>query len=289
MTKAEQIFLKLGVIGDPILQSPSPSMFNPALAELGLAGQYQHYHVRENELAAFVLRLRQKEIQGINVTIPHKQTIIPLLDALTPEAKSIGAVNTVYFQNDQLIGHNTDAGGFWQSLQQHGLSDLSQQRVVLLGAGGACLAVGHTLLEHGLQTLTICNRDAMRAAVLAKSWQEKFPTAQITTADWQKFLAAGDESTTLCINTTSLGLKTASPWPGLEFLKSFPKQCVLIDIVANPIMTPLLLAAEQHGLQIIAGWEMLLYQAVLAFHKFTGQNAPQTLMQQALLQALEPV
>lgn len=280
--------LQLGVIGDPISQSVSPAMFNPALAELGIAGHYQHYHVQKHELGDFILRLRNHEIHGINVTIPHKQNIIPLLDVLTLEAQSIDAVNTVYWQDGKLTGHNTDGAGFWLSLQRHAFKDLSQQHVVLLGAGGASLAVGYTLLQHGLASLVICNRHHDRAKSLAERWQRKFPKAHINVVEWQKFLQQGDGQANLVINTTSLGLTQQNVWPSFEFLKFLQGSCVVSDIVANPIATPLLLATQQHGLMTIAGWEMLLYQAVLAFQKFTGQNAPQALMQQHLLQILTP-
>lgn len=286
MTQGSTQFLKLGVIGDPVSQSPSPDMFNAALQELGILGIYHHYHVTTSELEEFVLKLRHHEIDGINITIPHKQAIIPFLDTLTHEAQKIGAVNTVYRSNGQLIGHNTDGDGFWMSLQKHLSSNLSHEHVWLLGAGGASMAIGYTLLNKGLNHLTVCNRSLENSKELVTKWQTQFPKAAIQTHDWNDFLLKGDTQATLLINTTSLGLKSQNPWPKLNFLQHLPKTQTVCDIVANPIATELLQNAENLGFKTVAGWEMLLNQAVLAFHKFTNQNAPQACMQTALLRAL---
>lgn len=280
--------LQLGVIGDPVDQSPSPAMFNPALQELGIAGDYKHYHVKPADLESFFRRMRAGEIHGVNVTIPHKQAVIPFLDELTPEAKAIGAVNTIYFENEKLMGHNTDGAGYVQSLKNHLEEPLEELGVVVVGAGGASRAICYNLLKEDVGELLLVNRDAQKGLALVEHLRTLFPAQSFSLSqqNWEPFLQNGWALADVLINTTSLGLKNENPWPTLDFVAKLPKHCTVSDIVANPRETQLLNDAKSSGLRTIEGWEMLLNQALLAFEKFTQKKAPAPIMEQALLKSL---
>ncbi len=276
-------FLQLGVIGDPVAHSDSPEMFNPALQALRINGHYDRYHVTARDLPAFFARLRNQDIHGVNVTLPHKQAVIPLLDDLTGTATNIGAVNTIYRHNDKLIGDNTDGEGFWRGLA--GLQPTAHDAIILIGVGGAARAIGYTLLQKGATRLTLVNRDAAKAQSLREDWQRQFPNARLNVLPWDVFLQNGTDGA-LLVNATALGLNNQNPWPDLAFLKTLPRTALVTDIVAKPVSTQLLIAASALNLKTCPGWPMLLHQAELAFARFTGQPAPLDVMKDALLRQL---
>src|SRR3954449_8966335 len=162
---------RLGVVGYPIEHSISPALHQAALDRLGIDARYERWSVAPADLAAWVAGLRAPDVLGANVTIPHKETIMPLLDGLDGSAREIGAVNTVLKQDGRLIGANTDAAGFGRALADAGYAPVSGH-AVMLGAGGAARAVGHALLAAGVRRLAIFNRDVARAQALARALRE---------------------------------------------------------------------------------------------------------------------
>jgi shikimate dehydrogenase len=198
--------------------------------------------------------------RGFNVTVPHKETIIPLLDRLNPLATAIGAVNTVVAIGDgQFEGRNSDAPGFMASLRAAQMVQIDRPAVVL-GAGGAARAILAALNDAGLREIRIVNRDRARAVALASS----FPAIVCDWADRDHAL----EDAGLLINTTSLGM---SGQPSLEIdLSDLPATAIVTDIVYRPLMTDLLLRAQKRGNPIVDGLGMLLYQAVEGFTAWFG-------------------
>ncbi len=235
-------------------------MQEAALRSAGLEGSY-----RLLETPPAFLRARLQEVRrvyaGVNVTIPHKETVLPYLDGLSPEAQAIGAVNTIVREGDRLIGHNTDAPGFISGLDEAGIA-YRGRRALILGAGGAARAVAYALKEEGAQ-VALYNRTPERAKALCQALGLHLVTVES--------LEIAVRSADLLINTTSVGLKdpSSSPLPpGL-----LPRAGVVVDIVYNPPITRLLREAQQAGLPTLGGLPMLVWQGALAFELWTGYRA----------------
>ncbi len=262
----------LGLIGYPISHSVSPQIHNSALKEAELDGEYKLYPVAPDDkqgLADLLAQVRAGDIHGLNVTIPHKQNLMPLFDTLTPTAEAIGAVNTIVIDDGKLVGDNTDAGGFWNDLQ----ALLSQSKVgvknaLVLGAGGSARAVVHALLQHGWDVI-ITARRIEQAEELAQHFPKH--SAQLTTAVYDATsLLDLLSSISLIVNTTPVGMIShpqGSPWiNGLPF----PPKAALYDLIYNPAETQLRKDAAQAGLPTRNGLGMLIRQALLSFEIWTG-------------------
>lgn len=277
--------MRLGVIGNPIAQSPSPAMFGLALAAAGINATYEAWRVEADELASYVEQVRRDEIHGFNITIPHKQAVIPYLDDLTTAAKKIGAVNTVYHKNGLAIGHNTDGDGYLQSLRETHSPDLKSTRAVLLGAGGAALAIAHVLCANGLKRLQVVGRDFTRVEALVRGLSQTYDTSVVAGYPWPE-MGPLMANTDLLIQTTPLGMKGKQDWLDLDFLKLLSESAIVSDIVANPMETRFLREAKKLGRAVLPGWGMLLYQGVAAFEVFTGKKPDVNIMREALVKAL---
>lgn len=277
--------LLFGVIGDPAAQSKSPAMHNAAFAELGLPAKYEAFLVKEKDLDTFMARLRNGEIKGINVTVPHKQNVIPLLDKISPLAKEIGAVNTIVSHNGILYGDNTDAHGFLDSLLTETSFKISGKSVLILGAGGACRAIAYILSTKNPASISIANRNSDRAQAMINTFSPLSKNTQWRTTNFPNIEPELLKKADLLINTTSMGL-AGNPWSNLDFVKQLSNTTLVADIVYAPRETELLKVCKSNGLSILHGDGMLLYQAVRAFEIFTGVNAPVETMRAALTQAL---
>jgi shikimate dehydrogenase len=251
---------RAGVIGWPVGHSLSPRIHRFWLNELKLDGCYEAVVVPPDWLASMVDGFRLGLWRGFNVTVPHKETIIPLLDRIDPTAKAIGAVNTVVAVGEGIFeGRNTDAPGFMASLRAGATIDPSRPAVVL-GAGGASRAILAILNDAGFKEIRLVNRDRSRAESLAAS----FPAIVGDWADRAKLLAGAG----LLVNATSLGMVGQ---PALEIdLDPLPATAVVTDIVYRPLMTDLLLRAEARGNPVVDGLGMLLHQAVEGFAAWFG-------------------
>lgn len=260
------------LIGDPVAHSRSPVMQNAALAHLGLLDL--HYTAVQTTLAELpdrVAALRTAAYLGANVTLPHKEAVVPLLDALEPEAAQIGAVNTIYKdRGNRLIGANTDAPGLLRDLEAAGL-DLLGRRAVILGASGAARAAAFALAGAGLAQLTIANRNHDRARALVASLNSSSPVQALALND--PSLAEIIGTSDLLINATALG------WANDETpLPDPPVSChtLVYDMVYRE--TRLLREAAARGARTRTGAGMLVYQGALALTRWIGQAAPIDLM-----------
>ena len=269
----------LGLIGFPLEHSLSPRIHQAALDYALLKGSYELFPIAPGELPelkTLLERLRTGEIDGLNVTIPHKQTVIPLLDELTPEARAIGAVNTISSRDGKLIGANTDAPGFLVDLHQVSprkpWDQADQKNALVLGAGGAARAVVSALLSDGWQVAIAARRPEQAEALAAEVAGGK--TAASVVALQLATLRALSADLTLLVNTTPLGMfpqVDASPWPqGL----ALPPQTAVYDLVYNPRETQLVRAARAAGLPACGGLGMLLEQAALSFKIWTNISVP---------------
>lgn len=253
------------VIGHPVAHSRSPLIHGHWLRHHGLPGSYERIDVAPENLAAFVGGFAAAGLIGGNVTIPHKESAAGLVDALTPNAARLGAVNTLSLDPDgRVLGENTDGGGFIAGLVQAvGLDALGRMRTALvLGAGGAARAIAAALLDAGVPRILVANRTAARADRL-----RDLGFGSIQPIAWTAAHDASQEAD-LVVNTTSLGM---AGQPSLDLdLDLLPREAVVADIVYVPLETPLLAAARARGLRVADGLGMLLHQAVPGFERWFG-------------------
>ena len=273
-----------GIFGYPIEHSLSPLMHNTAFAHHHLDAVYLPFAVQPTQIEAAVKAIRALGIHGVNVTIPHKQAVMAWLDELSPEARLIGAVNTIHRQADRLLGYNTDGIGFLRSLEEAG-SDAAGRTVLLLGAGGAARAIAVQLCLGRIHRLCIANRTVARAEALAASLKESFPHADIcVVAMAESSLSAHLPDTDIVINATSVGMY---PHDHMQFpFAEIGPRHLVCDIVYRPLQTPLLRAAQAQGARTVDGLGMLLHQGAKAFEIWTGRAFPLPLIRTTLLTAL---
>jgi shikimate dehydrogenase len=272
--------IHLGLTGYPLGHSLSPKIHSAAMAEFGINGDYSPYPIQPDDwqgMKDLLTRVREHNIHGLNVTIPHKESIIPFLDELTQTAEAIGAVNTIYLKKDKLIGENTDAAGFLTDLKQKTtLPNLDQiPSALILGAGGAARAIVFALKNEGWH-ITLAARRIEQAEEVAM----KFGNVEIVEFSERTLNKLTPH---LIVNTTSLGMAPdldQSPWPDLPL----PPNAVIYDLVYNPRETKLVSDARSRGLSAISGMGMLIEQAALSFEIWTGYRPSRPVLMNAVNQ-----
>lgn len=297
-------FKLFGIFGCPLAHTLSPAMHEAAFRKLGIDA---HYIVLELVPAAFkklMSRSAKISLSGFNVTVPYKEVVMKYLGKVRPEARAIGAVNTVYRKGGQWVGTNTDMEGFLMALMKDGGFRPSKKRALVLGAGGAARAVVYGLSREGVQEILIADCFPEKARKIAKDMRKFFPrviyqTATAGTPEVKEALQKAD----VIINATPLGLKPQDPlvvpevWipragktHGASGMRASQKErCgskFFMDLIYNPAVTPFLKAAKQKGHRTLNGLGMLLYQGARALEHWTGRRAPVSVMRQALLEAL---
>lgn len=270
------------VIGDPIAQSKSPKIHNFWLEKLGIAADYRACHVTPDQLADYLAARRADPLwRGANVTMPHKQAVMPFLDRIDPPANSIGAVNTLLGHDNgmAMTGTNTDAAGFLEPLSEELAQTHYFRMARIIGTGGAARAIIAALAGHGF-TLVVAGRDPGKARALLDELappnqnsleHHACPLAHF--ADPTDFAFDDREGCLdLVINASSLGMVGQPPLP-FDWSHA-PPGSIAYDIVTSPIDTPFLQGARARGLRTIDGLSMLIGQAAVAFAKFFGQAPP---------------
>ena len=261
--------LRAGLIGRGIQQSRTPRMHEAEGTRLGLSYAYglldfDHLRLDDSRLAEIIAAAAKSGFIGLNVTYPFKQSVIPILDELSPNAAAIGAVNTVAFRKGRTVGHNTDCWGFAESFRR-GMPDAPIGKVVQLGAGGAGVAVSRALLELGTRRLAIIDPDTPRASGLAEALCAEFGAGRAVagTAVSSELRQADG-----LVNATPVGM---AKYPGTPVpLEDLHRDLWVADIVYFPAKTELLRAARQLGCRTLPGTGMAVFQAVRAFELFTG-------------------
>ncbi|MHB8599075.1 MAG: shikimate dehydrogenase family protein [Ktedonobacteraceae bacterium] len=302
---------KIGLIGDPVAHSFSPRLQQAALDACGIAARYELWQTSADALATRVASLLHPRYLGANVTIPHKEAVLPLLDIADPLASRIGAVNTIVHRNEYLYGYNTDAPGLLNALADYDIGtrdekghvSLKGYTVVLLGAGGAARSAAFAVVNASVTRLIIVNRSLERAQQLATDVGKQFvvsslssshsaETTQVFCLNDTEFLIPHPKS--IIINATSVGMhrmhatnkegRTEDESPlSSEILARFTPDTFIFDMVYNPVQTRLLIQARALGLRAVNGLPMLLHQGALAFTLWTGQPAPLDIMRSTLL------
>jgi shikimate dehydrogenase len=273
-----------GIFGYPIGHSLSPLMHNMAFAHYGIKAVYLPFAVHPVYIRRAVKSIVALQMGGVNVTIPHKQAVLAWMDELSPEARLIGAVNTIQLQDGRLHGHNTDGIGFLTALNEAG-SVVAGQTVMLLGAGGAARAIAVQLCLAGIHRLLLANRTLTRAEDLATFLKQNIPQADISViAMGESSLAAMLPDTDIVVNATSIGMRPQDPLL-LPSTALSPRHLVC-DIVYRPLQTPLLRAAQRQGARTVDGLGMLLHQGAKAFAIWTARVFPLALIRARLLETV---
>lgn len=253
--------LKLGVIGDPIAHTLSPDIQGAIAQKLGIPCSYEAFHVPLEALPAFVEKARA-ELQGFNITIPHKKNILPYLSGLDPYAGSCGAVNTVRITHGQLYGYNTDGDGLRAAMAVNGIH-MEGEEILLLGAGGAALSICRKALDVGAKKVTVLCRTPAKAAAFRGG------RVEIGTLS-PDFMGKCAKAAGVIVNATPLGMDgIEGDFEDFSFLDD--TKAAVCDIVYKPAETTLVRESRRRGLKAMNGLGMLIYQAVYAFSIFSGE------------------
>ncbi|KKM09640.1 hypothetical protein SY88_17620 [Clostridiales bacterium PH28_bin88] len=280
----------IGLLGYPVEHSFSPVMQNAAFQELGLNYVYLAFPVSPGDLAAVLKALPAMGIAGVNVTVPHKEAVIPCLDEISPEAVYAGAVNTIVNKDGRLVGYNTDGIGFCRSLETEAGVKPEGKTFLLLGAGGACRAIASVFAFKGARRIYIANRNFSRAIGLAEDINRIRNSIATHARLIDGELVPISKECDAVINTTTVGMFPRTNESPLADPASVLKPGqVVCDLIYNPPKTLLLMQAEQMGCSILSGEGMLLYQGAEAFRLWTGEEPPVDLMRKALKQHLTKI
>jgi shikimate dehydrogenase len=262
----------LGLIGAGIQSSLTPAMHERECSTQGLRCLYQlidldELHLTVDALSELLGAAERMGFAGLNITFPCKQRVLPLLDHLSKEAEALGSVNTVVFREGKRLGHNTDSYGFAEAFRSD-LAGVPTGKVLQLGAGGAGAAVAYALLGEGIKALIIYDVDQERAERLAQRLVAHFPGARVTVTKepWDAVLAVQG-----LVNATPIGM---AKMPGSPIRADLLRPSMWVaDVIYFPAETELLRAARRLGCRTMNGGSMAVFQAVQAFHAFTGRRA----------------
>ena len=275
---------RLGIIGHPIGHSISPVFQQAALDAIGFDGAYEAWDVAPDGVGEFVAGLRSPGTLGINVTVPHKEAVIPFLDEVDDWASTAGAVNTIVNRDGRLTGHNTDGIGFLRALREGAGFEIRGRDALVLGAGGSARGVVYALARAGAAQLFIANRTLERA--------ERLVDIAIDSGVAAEALALSDapgatREVALIVNCTSMGMVHGPDENGSPLSAADISSTVLVnDLVYNPLETPLLREAGRAGAATLGGIQMLVYQGAASFEMWTGHDAPVAVMLEAATAAM---
>ena len=244
------------VIGNPIEHSLSPQLHNYWIKKNNIDAVYERKKLENNDLENLILEVKNKKINGVNVTVPFKKEVIPYLDTLSPEAKTTKSVNTIYLQGNNTIGHNTDIGGFELAIKDIKY-DLTGKKVLILGAGGVVPSLIFALKRMKVLEITLSNRTRTKAEDLSNLFDD------LTIVDWGEV-----PNSDMIINATSLGLNNNDEF-NLDFSK-LKKNKFFYDVIYNPTSTNFLKIAKKLGNIAENGKRMFIYQAAEAFKIWHG-------------------
>jgi len=272
-----------GVIGDPIEHTLSPTIHNAAFNHLKLDFVFLAFRVKAADLENAVRGMRGLGIYGLNVTMPHKSTVISFLDEVDPTVQFLGSANTILNKDGKLSGFNTDGVGALKALRENG-AELSEKKVLLLGAGGAAKALAFALAEE-VGELVVLNRAAEKARELAEALGRMFNKKVVGGSLSPDAIAKNLRASDILINATSVGMKPnlSQSIVAPQWLKS---DLVVMDIIYDPVETKLARDAKAAGAKVISGVEMLIYQGAASFEIWTGRAAPIEVMRRAALNKL---
>ncbi len=273
----------VGVFGQPVAENPTGVMQEAGFAAAGLNWRYLNFEVPPERLGSAIDAIDALGMRGINLTIPHKVAVIPYLDDLSPEARAIGAVNTVRLDGGRKIGENTDGKGFLRGVRKDAGMDPAGKRAVVLGAGGAARAIGTELVLAGVSDLLVVNRTERRGREMVADCCGS-TGGPVRYEPWRGTFVV-PATCDLLVNATSIGLYPDQGVPDIDFSDA-PTGMLVADAVFNPPETGLIAMARSKGLPTLDGLSMLVYQGVIAFEMWTGKSPDESAMKSALRSAL---
>lgn len=270
-----------GLLGYPVKHSYSPAMHNAALRALKIKAAYRLFAKKPFEVKGFLLSLRKRNIRGLNVTIPYKESVLQYLDRTSAAVKAIGACNTIIVEKDgALKGFNTDYLGFAKDLS---LLKVRPRKAAVIGAGGAAKAVCFALAKKNAEEVCLYDIDKFKSFDLARRFNEIFPSCRFLVAGSMEDLRLKHKD--LLVNASPVGMHGNDRSPA-EPSQLHP-DIFVYDLIYNPAMTRLLFLAKRQGCRFANGLGMLLYQGAVSFRHFTKRNAPVKVMHRALMEALK--
>ncbi len=288
--KKTKTFKLYGIFGHPLSHTLSPAMHEAAFRELGVDANYIVLELVPAAFKKLMDRSSRLSLSGFNVTVPYKEAVMEYLDTVRPEARAMGAVNTVFKQGKRWVGTNTDMEGFLRALMKDGGFLPAGKKAVILGAGGAARAVVYGLSRKGIREVLIADCFPQKARKIASNMRRLFKrvvyhAVAAGTPEVKKALQKAD----VIINATPIGLRAQDPKviPESWVPRGSSKKIFFMDLIYNPAMTPFLKVARKKGHRTLNGFGMLLYQGVRALEHWTGRKAPVGVMRRALLQALK--
>jgi len=276
----------VGIVGFPISHSISPQMHNAAFSKLGMNWEYVPFEVSPEDLKKAVDGMRAEGVLGFNVTIPHKEAIVPILDEVLKLPRIIGAVNTVRNESGKLIGYNTDAAGFLESLKTDAGVNPKGIDALLIGAGGAAKAVAVMLAESGARRVAITDVDQKKSGFLASYVGSHFEADLISVKAGSPEMKSALARADLVVNATPTGMHPKENASPLEDASDLNPNAVVFDLVYNPPETKLMKQAKERGARAVNGLGMLVRQGAAAWSIWTGREAPVEVMRRAAKEAL---
>jgi len=261
----------IGVIGENIENSLSPLLHNQIILKHSLNFRYLPFQVAETDLGEAIQSIRALNIRGVNITFPYKEKAIEFLDEVEESARRIGAVNTIVNNKGNLTGYNTDVIGFKKTFQEVGKFTIKKKKAVILGAGGAARAVIYSLLEEGIEEISIFNRTLEKTEKIKQGFSPFFPESNINIFSFeQNDLKDKIKKANLLVNATSVGMASQLDNTPLHDEKLFHSDFLVYDLIYRPAKTLFLKQAEKAGAKIINGLPMLVYQGIESFYLWTG-------------------
>ena len=256
---------KYGIIGKPLSHSFSPMLHNFWFKKYKINASYSLIEVEVDQIENIINKIRKKELQGINVTVPYKQVVIPFLDLIINDAKETSSVNTIYLNNeDKIVGDNTDVYGFEQAfINKLNNNDLIEKKILIIGAGGVTHSVIFALAKKKIKQIFISNRTIKKAEDIKK----KFPFIEVVI--WEN-INDKSEDVDIIINTTSLGMKGESDFK--EVFKKFKSSLVYYDVIYNPAETMMIKNFKKQEVKTFNGLEMFIYQGQKSFFLWNKIN-----------------
>lgn len=284
-------FNLFGIFGYPLGHTLSPAMQEAAFVHQGIKAYYLALELDLSDFRQTMRWLSRLQLKGFNVTVPYKEEVLPYLDDLTPEARAIQAVNTVFIQGRRWVGANTDVYGFLRSLKEEGKFSPRRRKALIFGAGGSARAAIYGLAKEGIQRIQIANRSRWRAKKIIRDMSTLFPRTEFKMIPLQKeYLSKSLNEVDLVINATSVGLSAQDPVlvkPSWVPKADSRKRLLFFDLVYRPSRTPFLKIAESRGHRVLNGRGMLLFQGARAWEYWTGKKAPVHVMRRTLEKALK--
>ena len=267
----------VGIIGNPLAHSISPIFQQAAFDFLKLPIQYKIWETRPSEFKLNIQNLRSFEYLGANITIPYKEQVIQYMDDLDSKARLIGAVNTIVKRDNKLIGYNTDAFGFINSIKSNSNFNFKDKKILIMGAGGAARAAAFSMIDEEIMSLTIANRTLKRASDLADNLSG-FINVDISDLKSPVFEELVRKSN-LIVNASSVGMAhTIFENKNLIIADWISPGSLIFDMVYNPLVTPLIKEAKKAEAEVIGGLSMLIYQGAESFKLWTDEEAPIQIM-----------